>query len=390
MIVNSSANVVKSIWVVVSGGDKYGIRRKTSVLVHGLQGRGWEVLLFVASAGVASREAQRSAAKIMVIPEIERLRQTGWLGILQSVVAGPLSRRVSSAGLKGVGRRLPAAVLSFSARDLGFVASLAEPLGAVPVVELPSPPAQTGLRSLKLSLFKAWARRSKVLVLCNSEYTRAAVQGRGVQACVLHPGVEIDTGDDHLRAQTSRGPGHTVEAVVVGRLTEEKGQMEIVRALSERGLSDLRVTFIGGWESQQYRRRVEREIFDRRLEDRVRFLGYMDEPGRILHNFDLLISFRLTPEPFGRVLVEGKLAGLPVVGHALGGPSEIVRDGVDGWLVPRPTPEALAAVLARAIERKQSWIEMGVEGRRHALENFSASVYAERLQAILLSEVAKR
>ncbi|WP_448638570.1 glycosyltransferase family 4 protein [Geodermatophilus sp. URMC 63] len=55
------------------------------------------------------------------------------------------------------------------------------------------------------------------------------------------------------------------------------------------------------------------------------------------------------PEPFGQVAVECLAAGTPAVVSATGGLGEIVRDGVEGLLVPPADPRALAAALDRLL-----------------------------------------
>jgi glycosyltransferase involved in cell wall biosynthesis len=60
-----------------------------------------------------------------------------------------------------------------------------------------------------------------------------------------------------------------------------------------------------------------------------------------------LVAPSIWPEPFGIVVAEALAAGRPVVGSAIGGIPELVRDGREGLLVP---PGDIAA-LTRALER---------------------------------------
>ena len=57
-----------------------------------------------------------------------------------------------------------------------------------------------------------------------------------------------------------------------------------------------------------------------------------------MQKLDLLVHTSLTPEPFGRVIIEAMALHVPVVASNLGGPKEIIDDGVDGFLVdPKDT-----------------------------------------------------
>ena len=83
------------------------------------------------------------------------------------------------------------------------------------------------------------------------------------------------------------------------------------------------------------------------IADRVDFRGFREDVWSELHQMDILVHASVTPEPFGQVIIEAMLAGVPVIASADGGPQEIVTDNVDGVLYP---PGDVAA-LARAMQR---------------------------------------
>src|SRR5437773_6241199 len=55
-------------------------------------------------------------------------------------------------------------------------------------------------------------------------------------------------------------------------------------------------------------------------------------------------------EPFGMVILEGMLHGLPIVASAIGGPAEILEHERTGLLFPPRDVEALACALLRFVE----------------------------------------
>lgn len=92
-----------------------------------------------------------------------------------------------------------------------------------------------------------------------------------------------------------------------------------------------------------------REIHGRLgLGERFRFLGFRADVLRTMSAFDV---FCLSSDFEGLpvALMEARALGLPVVATAVGGVTEAVGSGVDGVLVPRGDPDALAAGLASVV-----------------------------------------
>src|SRR5258707_6683666 len=84
------------------------------------------------------------------------------------------------------------------------------------------------------------------------------------------------------------------------------------------------------------------------LDEAVVLCGFQRNPWKYIARADV---FALTSryEGFGNVLVEAMACGVPVVATRSAGTSEIVRDGVDGVLVDRHEPSAVADALERVL-----------------------------------------
>ena len=137
---------------------------------------------------------------------------------------------------------------------------------------------------------------------------------------------------------------------MVGRIAPWKGQDVFLRAFAgafpdgeERGLI-LGAPLFG---EEEYERSLRALVEQLGLHDRVDLRGFTDDVAAELAEVDALVHASVIPEPFGRVIVEGMAAGLPVVAAAGGGPDEIVTEGVDGLLYPPGDVDELAARLRR-------------------------------------------
>jgi len=94
---------------------------------------------------------------------------------------------------------------------------------------------------------------------------------------------------------------------------------------------------------------LERLAVDLGVRDRVRFLGVRDDVAAILGAVDIFALTSLS-EAASLTLLEAMASELPVVVTAVGGNPEIVRDGVDGLLVPRGDAGAIAAAICRLLD----------------------------------------
>lgn len=107
-----------------------------------------------------------------------------------------------------------------------------------------------------------------------------------------------------------------------------------------------------------------------RAGSRVRLMGRVDDPARIMDEIDVLVQ-PTDGESFGRVVVEAMAAGLPVVAVRGGGAVEIVDDGRTGLLVPIDDAAALAAAVERVVGDTDWAHALGQAGRARALARFS-------------------
>jgi glycosyltransferase involved in cell wall biosynthesis len=88
-------------------------------------------------------------------------------------------------------------------------------------------------------------------------------------------------------------------------------------------------------------------------------------------------------ESFGIALVEAMSSGCPVVGSDVGGIPFVVRDGVDGLLVPPGDSTALATALASVLLDADRAADLGAAGREAAVTRWDWSCREQRLVAVI-------
>ncbi len=164
------------------------------------------------------------------------------------------------------------------------------------------------------------------------------------------------------------------------RLDPQKGFPVAVRAFARLAaeLDDVQLVVAGDG-----RDRGALELLSDRDRRRVVMLGAV--PNDDLPQFhaaaDVFIAPAVGQESFGVVLIEAMAAGVPVVASDIPGYREVVRDGIDGLLVPPRDPNALAAAVRRVLDEPALASALARAGRERA-GAYSWDVVAPRIEAI--------
>jgi glycosyltransferase involved in cell wall biosynthesis len=174
----------------------------------------------------------------------------------------------------------------------------------------------------------------------------------------------------------------------VGRLVEEKGLEELLRACA--GLSaPYALTLIGRGPLAEPLRALAASLG---LGSRVHWIGGVahGEIPTYLRNLDVLVlPSRTLPwwkEQFGRVLVEAMLSGIAVVGSDSGAIPEVIGDG--GLIYPEGEPQALRACLERLASDPAERLGLAQAGRARALALYTDEAIGRATLAVYQSVLA--
>jgi glycosyltransferase involved in cell wall biosynthesis len=171
---------------------------------------------------------------------------------------------------------------------------------------------------------------------------------------------------------------------VLGRLTPWKGQDVFLRAFAEafpNGDESARLIGAPLFEEHEYEAELVALTSELGLDSRVEFRGFRSDVWDELSQLDALVHCSVIPEPFGQVVVEGLIAGLPVIATRDGGPGEIITDGVNGLLVPNSDTTRLAAALLRLRSDAELRGHL-VEGARGSAARFGPDQYRRDMMAV--------
>jgi glycosyltransferase involved in cell wall biosynthesis len=199
--------------------------------------------------------------------------------------------------------------------------------------------------------------------LANSAVVAARIREfYGRESEVLHPPVDVDA----FEAREQRGD----HWLFVGRLSAYKRADVAVSAFAN---TRRRLIVVGEGR--------ERDALEKLATDNIVFTGRVDDATKR----ELMATARglIFPaeDDFGIVCAEALASGAPVVALGRGGAPEIVRDGIDGALVPDPDPEAFAAAVDRVERTHWDPTALRASARRFDLPRFRDRIRAVALEA---------
>ncbi|WP_414447910.1 glycosyltransferase family 4 protein [Burkholderia sp. 22PA0099] len=173
------------------------------------------------------------------------------------------------------------------------------------------------------------------------------------------------------------------------RLARWKGQHLLLDAAVRD--PDLHVVLVGAplFGEDEYAAELQDLVAQRGLGDRVTFAGFQRDIAAWMKAVDVVAHTSITPEPFGRVIVEGMLARRPVVAARAGGVVEIVDDGVNGLLCEPGDAVSLSEALGALRHDRERRERLVANGFETAVRRFGTSGYVEAVERILV-EVARK
>lgn len=106
-----------------------------------------------------------------------------------------------------------------------------------------------------------------------------------------------------------------------------------------------------------------------KLDDRVHFLGFNDDPADFLSNLDLFLLSSIS-EGFSIATIQAMAAGLPVIATRSGGPEEIITHDQSGYLVDIDAPQQIADAVKKIMNDSGLSHRLAQAGQNHSIETF--------------------
>jgi len=217
------------------------------------------------------------------------------------------------------------------------------------------------------------------LVIAPSLMARRVLRrwGSRTRCEVVPTGVEISKYNEESWDAARKHFGLPQNAKVllyVGRISREKNIPFLIEAFKKMDQPNLYFLLLGGGPllPELRAQNIKNVIFGGEIEH--------DKVLNLYSAGDIFV-FASKTETQGLVLAEAKGAGLPVVALFAGGLVDTVRAGIDGYLTQRNTDSFIEHV-KRLLDDNELRRKMGEEAKKDALDRFSSSHVAKRIETL--------
>lgn len=176
--------------------------------------------------------------------------------------------------------------------------------------------------------------------------------------------------------------------IQVGTFSDGKGTMdtiELLHYMNQNGIKNWKMEFVGNG-SKEYIEKMQEKITNYHIEEQVTISDFCLDIKEKLARKDILIMNSVS-EGFGRVTVEGMLAGCLVIGRNLGGTREIIDNNVNGIIFD--TKEEFLDAITKINNQKEKYRSLAESGQKYAVKAFDYRNTAKNFYNVVESCMTK-
>lgn len=377
-----------------------GVETHARDVATGLRSRGRRVVVLTTRHVSTDRRVQRidRVPVVRTPPSVGRQRFTKWLFLPVVVWAAIRLRRhfdvIFCPDLRGLGMAVIAAGWWL---DVPVVIQGATP-GAysashwdASIEHLPIRPPRLLVDALKRAMF-AVHRRAQAAV-CITRAHEDEARASGIDAARVHyvpHGVDTDrfrpaSREEQRQARQALGWGDDGPVVLfLGRLSREKGLLELLEAWASMPASGARLVIVGpdvtghsldaGPDARAF-------VRARGLDSSVTFAGPTSTPEACLRASDILVQ-PSHYEAFPVTVIEAMACGLAVAASYVGGLRDYLADGENALVFQPGEPRAIAEALDRLVADPVLRVRLATAGRATVLAQFDRTRNLESYERI--------
>lgn len=221
--------------------------------------------------------------------------------------------------------------------------------------------------------------------LCITDFIQSYVtENLGVKDSeieVLHNAIDLNR---FRPIKTEKKSGFRL--ISIGSLQKNKNHrflLNVVRNLIDEGLNDIHLDIYGEGPEHDF---LNAKIKRLGLSDHVKLNGIVSDIEVQLNQADLLVH-SAWQEPFGLIFIEAMACGIPVVSFNTGGPSELINDGENGFLIQKDDLEGFCSRIKDFYNNREQLDVIGRNGIQHA-KHFGLAEYVKKIEGLYQQRLA--
>lgn len=176
-----------------------------------------------------------------------------------------------------------------------------------------------------------------------------------------------------------RKKNEAIRLLYVGQLIRGKGVDLLLRCLEHVNLP-FKADIIGTGNDEIYIRRL---IIKYGLHDKVNLIGWANDVAPFYQAADIVLVPSRWQEPFGLIGAEAFAHGKPVVAFDVGGISEWLKDGVNGYLVKAKHVQAMAKRIQELMTNFDEMLIFGENGYKMIAEHYTSQRFLQQFKEII-------
>ena len=240
------------------------------------------------------------------------------------------------------------------------------------------------VRKVQISLFKlALPLADKVIFLNPDDPKDLLIKNKIKNVnCTVLGGIGLNLKDYEFTQIDLQQP---IKFIFIARLLKEKGIFEFVEAakIVIQKYPQTIFTVLGSIDTQSLGAMKQHQLDELIASNLIEYPGHVNNVNEWIAKSHVFVLPSFYREGVPRSTQEAMAVGRAVITTDVPGCRETVVDGVNGFLVPKWNPQALAEKMIYLIENPKKIVEMGQESYKIAQEKFDARKVNERLLKIL-------
>ena len=241
----------------------------------------------------------------------------------------------------------------------------------------------------KKLIYKHLINNTGIIPVGNSKYTMNSLGS--ICKHFVYPGYDIDRLNIKSVNNLRDSLGIDTDSIVFGvaaRINKRKAQHLVIQAFIKllESYPNTHLLIAGGSLNTKYSKFCFELAKD--YKRNIHFTGQIKDMGSFYSSIDIYVNSRIDAEPFGISVAEAMGAGLPVIAYKIGGPSEMIQNHINGWLIERPNVDDYYKVFNEAMNKSSNWEKMGEISKINS-SKFSADHNAKKFINIIKNDLIR-